>query len=94
MPNFFLLIYAFGAIAFTQIAVSLVPIWFLPSSQPWTTADYVSVLSTQVFAAVIALFFWRKILPTQSQKMWPSVFAGTALLVMGGGFLFFQLTGS
>ena len=94
MVNFFLLINALGAIAFPQIAVSLIPIWFLPSSQPWATADYVSVLATQVFAGVIALFFWRKILPARCQKVWPSVFAGCTLFLLAGGFIFFQLTQS
>jgi len=94
MAQFILLIYAVGAIAFTQLAVSLIPIWFLPSSQPWATADYVSVLATHVFAGVIAVFFWRKILPSQCHKVWPCVFAGCTLFLLAGGFIFFQLTQS
>ena len=92
MPNFLLLLFALGAVAFTQIAVSLIPIWFLPSSEPWATADYVSVIATQVFSGVIALRFWRQILPARCHKVWPSSFAGVVLLLLALGFVFFQLT--
>jgi hypothetical protein len=89
--NFLLLMKAWGAVVFTQLAVSLLGIWFVPSRDTWTSSDYGLVLFTQLFTALAAAWFWRGILPKNCGKRWPSIFAECVLLFILLGFVAFQI---
>lgn len=90
--RFLLFMKAWGAVVFTQLAVILLAIWFVPSQDAWSASDFGLVLGTHVVMIAAAVWFWRGILPKNCGAKWPSLFAESILLLMLLGFVVFRIT--